>query len=223
MSAQEFYTRWAELYDAIARYTPGVAGFRARTADALALELGDTVVEMGCGTGANLGYLRERVGPEGAVVGVDFSPGVLDRAAEHVARNGWDNVHLVRGDATQAPIDGADAVLATFVVGMFADPGEVVDRWCDLLGPGGRIALLNASRSRRPYGPLVNLPFRGFVRVSTPGKRERGRGRGRNMPAHELLDRRIEVGHAAVERRCERTVHEDRALGLLRLVAGRVL
>jgi phosphatidylethanolamine/phosphatidyl-N-methylethanolamine N-methyltransferase len=218
MSAQEFYSRWAGLYDQVSRRIPGVAGARTRAADALSLELGDTVVEMGCGTGANLGYLRERVGPEGTVVGVDFSPGVLDRAAAHVAHNGWRNVHLVRGDATRPPVAEAevDAVLATFVVGMFSDPAGVVDRWCDLLGAGGRIALLNAARSRRPYGPLVNAPFRAFVLVSTPGKRSL------ETPAHELLDRRVEAGHAAVERRCERTVHEERALGLLRLAAGRV-
>jgi ubiquinone/menaquinone biosynthesis C-methylase UbiE len=215
-AAQEFYTRWAGLYDAVARYTPGVPGMRTRVADALDLDLGDTVVEMGCGTGANLGYLRERVGPEGTVVGVDFSPGALDRAAEHVTSEGWENVHLVRGDATRPPIADVDAVLGTFVVGMFADPDEVVERWCDLVGPGGRIALLNAARSRRPYGPLVNLPFRGLVRVSTPGKR------GHGTPPHVLLDRRIEAGHAALERRCERTVHEERLLGLLRLAAGRV-
>lgn len=217
MSAQEFYSRWAALYDLVSRRTPGVPRTRARVADALGLELGDTVVEMGCGTGANLERLRDRVGPEGTVVGVDFSPGVLDRAADHVARNGWRNVHLVRGDATHPPVDEADAVLATFVVGMFADPAGVVERWCDLLGPGGRIALLNAARSRRPYGPLVNLPFRGFVRVSTPERRRL------ETPAHELLDRRVEAGHAALDRRCERVVHEEHALGLLRLAAGRVL
>lgn len=216
MSAQEFYSRWAGLYDHVSRKMPGIAGMRAYTANAMELELGDTVVEMGCGTGANLGYLRERVGPEGMVIGVDFSPGVLDRAADHVARNGWHNVHLVRGDATRPPIAGADAVLSTFVVGMFSDPEAVVDRWCDLLGPGGRIALLNATRSRRPYAPLVNAPFRAFVLVSTPGKRRF------ETPAHELLDRRVEAGHAAVERHCERAVHEDHLLGLLRLAAGRV-
>ncbi|MEM4779954.1 MAG: methyltransferase domain-containing protein [Halalkalicoccus sp.] len=217
MSAADFYTRWADLYDHVSRSVPGVAPLRRQTARALDLELGDTVVEMGCGTGANVAYLREQVGPEGVVVGVDFSEGVLRRAREHVEREGWENVHLVRGDATVPPLRGADAVVATFVVGMFADPEAVVEGWCAFVGSGGRIALLNAASSRRIYGPLVNLPFRAFVYLSTPHKRRL------DEPAHELLDRRIAEGHRALEARCERTVHAEGALGLVRLSAGRVL
>lgn len=216
MSAPEFYTRWADLYDLIARRTPGIAGVRARAVDSLDLDEGDTVVEMGCGTGANLAFLRERVGPEGAVVGVDFSAGVLDCAATHVAREGWDNVHLVRGDATRPPIPGADAILGTFVVGMFEEPAAAVGRWCEVVGTGGRVALLNAARSRRWYGPLVNLPFRGFVFASTPG-------RGRLADPTRVLDERVEAGHAELERRCEHTVREGHVLGLVRLAAGRML
>ncbi|MCH7659666.1 MAG: methyltransferase domain-containing protein [Euryarchaeota archaeon] len=217
MSAADFYTRWAHLYDHVSRSIPGIAGLRRQTAHALDLELGDTVIEMGCGTGANLAFLREQVGPEGSVVGVDFSDGVLQRARTHVENEGWENVHLVRGDARSPPLGGADAVVATFVIGMFADPEQVVGEWCAFVGSGGNIALLNAARSSRWYGPLVNLPFRGFVLVSTPGKRRL------DEPAHVLLDERVATGHAAVERRCERTVHDDGALGLVRLTAGRVL
>jgi phosphatidylethanolamine/phosphatidyl-N-methylethanolamine N-methyltransferase len=217
MSAADFYTRWAGLYDQVSRSIPGIASLRKRTAHALDLSLGDTVVEMGCGTGANLSYLREQVGPEGNVLGVDFSAGVLARASQHIEKEGWENVHLVQGDATQLPLQGVDTVVATFVIGMFADPERVVESWCEFVGSGGRIALLNAAQSRRAYGPLVNLPFRGFVYVSTPGKRRL------DAPAHEILDRRVESGHAAVERRCERTIHEDGALGLVRLTAGQVL
>lgn len=215
MSAAAFYTRWADLYDHVSRSIPGIAGLRRRTAEALDLELGDVVVEMGCGTGANLAYLREEVGPEGTVVGVDFSAGVLDRAREHVTREGWRNVHLVRGDATAPPVQGADAVVATFVIGMFSDPQRVVEGWCEFVGSGGTVALLNATRSRRAYGPVVNLPFRAFVYASTPGKRRFDDPTG-------VLDRRVAAGHRTVERRCDRTVHDDGALGLVRLTAGHV-
>ncbi|MCL7418422.1 MAG: methyltransferase domain-containing protein [Halalkalicoccus sp.] len=216
MSAADFYTRWADLYNPISRRIPGIARLRERTAEALELELGDTVVEMGCGTGANLSYLREAVGPAGTVVGVDFSAGVLERARRYIESEGWENVHPVRGDATQPPLQGADAVVATFVVGMFADPEAVVEGWCEFVGSGGTVALLNATQSRRAYGPLLNLPFRAFVYASTPGRHEL------DDPT-ALLDRRVETAHATVERRCERTVHTNGALGLVRLTAGRVL
>ena len=100
---QAFYGRWARLYDLIAR-VPGVGVWRAAAADALALEPGDTVLEMGCGTGANLPYLRERVGPEGQVIGVDLTSGMLDVARERVERRGWANVSLVRADASRPPV-----------------------------------------------------------------------------------------------------------------------
>ncbi|MFC6769815.1 class I SAM-dependent methyltransferase, partial [Natrinema soli] len=101
-SAQEFYGRWARLYDLIARRTPGIARLRERAAVACRLEPGDTVVEMGCGTGANLPFLRERVGPEGTVIGIDFTRPVLERA--RAATAAYDNVHVLQGDATRPPV-----------------------------------------------------------------------------------------------------------------------
>ncbi|MFC7173040.1 class I SAM-dependent methyltransferase [Haloplanus litoreus] len=102
-AAQGFYSRWARAYDTLARRAPGVRGLRRDTAAALDLAPGDTVVDVGCGTGANLPALRERVGPSGTVVGVDFAPGAVARARAHVAREGWTNVHVCRGDATRLP------------------------------------------------------------------------------------------------------------------------
>ena len=213
--SQRFYGRWARLYDLVARRTPRIGGLRARTADALDLSAGETAVEMGCGTGANLPHLRERVGPEGRVLGLDFTRGVLDRAAADIDRRGWENVHLARADVTSEPLcEPVDGIVASFVVGMLADPAGAVERWCDHLRPGGRIALLNAARSERWYGPLVNAPFRGLVIVSTPGDRP--------SAAHELLDRRIEAAHDALRRRCTDVTHEEHALGIVRLTAGTV-
>ena len=83
-----FYGRWARLYDLLATRLPGVGRFRAAAADALDLSPGDTVVDVGCGSGAALPYLRERVGPDGAVVGVDLTGEMLARARERVARAG---------------------------------------------------------------------------------------------------------------------------------------
>jgi len=143
-----FYGRWAALYDRIAA-APGVGKWRQAAADRIAGP-GDTVVEMGCGTGVNLPYLRERVGPNGRVVGIDITGPLLERARERAA--GYQNVDVIRGDATAPPIREADAVLATFVCGLLSDPAAVVDRWCDLVGPGGRVAVLDATASDDPRG-----------------------------------------------------------------------
>jgi ubiquinone/menaquinone biosynthesis C-methylase UbiE len=213
-ATQGFYGRWATVYDWVAT-APGVRSWRARSADALALAPGDTVVEMGCGTGANFPALRERVGPEGRVVGVDITPGMLDRARERVASAGWTNVHVAAGDATAPPVEGpVDAVLATFVVGMFRDPAPAVERWVDLLAPGGTIALLNAGRSDRRLARPLNLAFRGFVRAASPGK-----GGG---SAAAQLEARVDAAREVVFRRCDESGLDAFGLGYLGLAWGRL-
>ncbi len=215
-AAQQFYTRWARLYDLLAR-APGVRSWRARAADALALQAGDTVVEMGCGTGANVPHLRERVGPDGRVLGVDLAPGMLGVARDRVERADWGNVSVLAGDATRPPLcEPADAIVATFLVGMLENPAAAVDRWCDSLQPGGRLVLLNASRSEHLAAAPLNLLFRGFVRAAAPGGRT-----ARQSPAREL-ERRVDAARDALAARA--TSHEERRLGLgyIRLVSGRL-
>jgi len=211
---QSFYGRWARLYDRLASL-PVVGSWRARAADSLALAAGETVVEMGCGTGANVPLLCERVAPGGRVVGIDVTREMLDRARGQADRRGQ-AVHYVQGDAARPPVDSADAVLATFVAGLFEDPATVVDEWCDIVGPGGRVALLNFQRSDRAVATPLNLAFEGFVRLSTPGARL-----SRESHAN-AFEQRV---RAARERLTERTVdrrYESLASGYLGLVAGTV-
>ena len=215
-AAQDFYGRWAGLYDLLARRTPGIAGLRRRAAAACRLEAGDTVVEMGCGTGANLPYLREAVGPEGTVIGVDFTRGVLERARAHTAE--YENVHLVRGDATAPPIpEGVDAVLATFVAGMLSDPAAAVDDWCDLAADG-HVVLLNAARSRETYGAPVNAVFRGVVVASTPPTTKL---RYEDDPTARL-DARIDAAHDRLRERATAIADETHVFGVVRLTGGKI-
>jgi phosphatidylethanolamine/phosphatidyl-N-methylethanolamine N-methyltransferase len=211
---QSFYGRWARPYDALARHAPVVGRLRARAADGLDLASGDTVVDVGCGTGANLPHLRERVGPGGTVVGVDVTGPMLARARRLVARRGWANVHLVRGDGARLPVTDADAVLATFVVGMFEDPAAVVDGWCDLVGPGGRVALLDAARSDRAAAAPVNLAFDAFTVLSTPPTLKLRY----DEPVGANLRERVETARGALDGRGE-TTHGTHLLGLLWLSA----
>ena len=215
--AQTFYGRWARLYDLLARKTPGIAGFRRQVARACDLEPGDTVVEMGCGTGANLPLLRERVGSTGTVVGLDFTGPVLERARRLTAE--WDNVHVLRADATQPPIAGpVDAVLATFVVGMLEDPAGAVDDWCDRVEPGGRVVLGNAARSRRWYAPVANVPLWAVTVLSTPPTT---RIRYERNPL-DRLDEKIHAAHTRLRVRADARYEDTRALGAVHVTGARL-
>lgn len=221
------------MYDRIAIDAPGVTRMRSSFVELLSPSRGDVVVEMGCGTGANFPWIRDRVGPEGTIVGVDLSAGVLDRARERIRRNGWENVHVVRGDATRAPfVDdrsavpsgslglGAgevDAVIATFVVGMLPNPAAAVEDWARLAGDGGRLGLCNLARSTTPMGRLGNPAFAALVRLTAPPG-----GKGRSAGAAELLDRRVLSGHRTLHEVCERVRQERLFGGFLRLSAGTV-
>ena len=214
-TVERFYRHIAPVYDLLAT-APVVRGWRTRAADALALSPGDTVVEMGCGTGANLPYLRERVGSDGRVVGIDRTPAMLDRARDRVARAGWENVTLCRGDAARPPVEGVDAVLGSFVVGMLDSPGVAVDRWLDALAPGGRVAVLEAGTSDRTLAAPLNLGFRAFVRVSSPGGLL-----SRRSPA-DVLDRRIAAAQDTIAARTVERRHKTAACGLVSITRGRL-
>jgi ubiquinone/menaquinone biosynthesis C-methylase UbiE len=211
-----FYGRWARLYDLVARRTPGIPAMRGRTVSALDLEAGDTVVEMGCGTGANFPHLRAAVGPSGAVVGLDLVDGMLAQARRRIDRQGWANVHTVRGDATRPPVDQVDAVVSTFLIGMLDDPASAVRDWIELVEPGGRITIMNAGRSDRLLATPLNLAFRGFVRLAAPG------GRTMRTSPTQALEARWERARAAL---LDGTVEHDSdrlGMGFVVLASGRV-
>jgi ubiquinone/menaquinone biosynthesis C-methylase UbiE len=209
-----FYSRWSAVYDRLATGFPGIGPARRAAADALALSPGDTVVEMGCGTGANLPHLRERVGDAGTVVGVDVAPGALGRAHRRATRAGWANVNLVRGDAARPPVRSADAVLGAFVTGMFGDPESVVGEWC---ARADRVALLEAAPADGDgFGTaLANLGFRAFTRLANPGRL------ARESPARRI-DARVGAARSALRERSSDVTEVTFLGGLVTVTAGSV-
>ncbi|WP_226012270.1 class I SAM-dependent methyltransferase [Halomicrobium salinisoli] len=207
--ARQFYGRWARLYDALARL-PGVRSWRAAAVDELGLSPGDVVVEMGCGTGANLPHARRAVGPEGRVVGLDVTRAMLDRA------RGRGDADLILADAARPPLAGpVDGLLATFVAGMFADPAAAVDGWCDLVRPGGRVALLHFAPSDRTWARPLNAAYRGFVWLSSTEKR-------RPSSVATGHRRRVDTAHDRLRERADDYRERRLAGGYLRLASGRV-
>jgi ubiquinone/menaquinone biosynthesis C-methylase UbiE len=102
------YSNEAPLYDSRTR---GFDTYRRRIVGRLPLRQGDVVLDVGCGTGLCFPFLLERVGPAGAVVGVDASPEMLALAAERVSARGWRNVELVESAIEDAELPTVDHAL----------------------------------------------------------------------------------------------------------------
>jgi ubiquinone/menaquinone biosynthesis C-methylase UbiE len=222
MAIAEFYGRWADVYDRIAT-APGVGRWRRAAAVAVASP-GDTVVEMGCGTGANLPYLRERVGPEGRVIGLDITPQLLARARTRAVE--YDNVEVLRADATRPPFgvgdDGIDAIVGSFVCGMFEDPASVVDDWCDVVGAGGRVGILEATATDESLGRPLNPLFRAFTAIGAPGTGARDVLRVPFGDIDTALSERVGAAQGVLADRTVERRHETFALGFVDLLSGRV-
>ncbi len=134
-------------------------GLRRSAVAALDLGHGDRVLEIGCGTGRNLRFLRDAVGPTGKVYGVDLSAGMLDKARELRERNNWANVTLTRGDALvySAP-ELLDGVLFSLSYNTMPHHRSVLLHALSQLRPGGRIVIMDAKLPSGRFGERI-LPF----------------------------------------------------------------
>jgi len=157
----DIYRARAERYDFTANlyYLIGYPEWRYRrqAIDALDLGPGDTVVELGCGTGLNFELLQERIGPSGRLIGVDLTDAMLQQAHQRVADKGWRNVELVEGDALEFDYPaGLNGVISTFALSLIPQCDLVIERAAGALAPGGRLALLDLQLPDNWPGWLVD-------------------------------------------------------------------
>jgi len=166
----DLYRKRAENYDISASlyYLIGFRfhHYRALTIDSLDLGKGDTVVELGCGTGLNFPLLQEKIGNEGKIIGVDITDKMLKKARERVRKNNWNNVEFFHGDVARYNIpDGVDAVFSTFALTLSPDYDMVIRNCSESLKKGGRIAILDFRmpggyvRYLAPLMILLTKPF----------------------------------------------------------------
>jgi ubiquinone/menaquinone biosynthesis C-methylase UbiE len=152
------YRKRAKRYDwtTLLLYLVGFRhwAYRKRAIQSLALRQGETVVELGCGTGVNFALLQKQIGPGGRIIGVDLTDAMLDGANARIASAGWSNVELVKSDASAyafPPI--VDGILSTFALTLVPEFDEVVRRGSVALRSGKRFVILDF---KRPSGWFMN-------------------------------------------------------------------
>ena len=121
--------------------------YRSLAIKKLSLQRGNCVIELGCGTGLNFPFLMEQIGPEGRLIGIDLTPGMLDIARVRVDRSGWKNVELIQSDIAAYDFpEGVNGVLATGLFGYIPEYDRVIKAASQALVPGGHLAILDGKQ-----------------------------------------------------------------------------
>lgn len=134
-AAADRWLREQELLD------QALSPFGLAAIERLAPAPGESIVDVGCGSGQTLLQLAERVGSGGRVLGVDPSRPLLERARQRTAH--LPQVELCEGDAASVSLRGPlHGLFSRFGVMFFADPAQAFSSLRAQLEPGGRLGFV---------------------------------------------------------------------------------
>ncbi len=153
------YTIWAAIYDPLTRF---LRWSRRRSIGLLGVRPEDSVLLVGCGTGADFEFLPR----ETQCVAMDLTPAMLRRAARKV---GSRSIRLEEMDAMDLrfPDDTFDKIILHHILAVVPDPVRTLREAERVTKPGGRLVILDKfwNRVHRPPLPLrlANAVFGGYV------------------------------------------------------------
>lgn len=126
--------------------------------DALGVEPGATVCDMGAGNGFYTLELARMVGPEGLVYAVDIQPEMLRMLSRRAAQEGLGNIRLVLGSPIdpRLPVGEIDLVLCVDVYHEFSHPEAMLARIRESLSEDGKLVLVEF-RGEDPAVPIKPL------------------------------------------------------------------
>lgn len=115
---------------------------------------GDTVVDIGSGSGVDALIAARKTGPEGRVLGIDITPAMIEKARENIEKAGVDHIRIIEGRADDIPLDdgSADVVTSNGVINLVPDKEKAFKEIHRILKPEGRIQIADIVLSKPVSG-----------------------------------------------------------------------
>jgi len=107
------------------------------------IKKGDVVVDLGSGAGNDCFIARHETGETGKVIGVDFTPAMVDKARANAEVRGFNNVEFRQGDIEHMPISAnvADVIVSNCVLNLVPNKNGVFQEIYRVLKPGGHFSI----------------------------------------------------------------------------------
>src|SRR5687768_10790927 len=104
---------------------------------------GDTVIDLGSGAGNDAFIARHETGEAGKVIGIDFTPAMIERARQNAETRGFNNVEFRQGDIEKMPVSAgiADVIVSNCVLNLVPDKKAVMQEVYRVLKPGGHFSI----------------------------------------------------------------------------------
>src|SRR6478672_639989 len=107
------------------------------------IKKGDTVIDLGSGAGNDAFIARNETGETGKVIGIDFTPAMIERARQNNEVRGFNNVEFRQGDIEKMPVatNKADVIVSNCVLNLVPNKHKVFSEIFRVLKPGGHFSI----------------------------------------------------------------------------------
>lgn len=107
------------------------------------IKKGDTVIDLGSGAGNDCFVARHETGPEGKVIGIDFTEPMINKARQNAEKLGYNNVEFRFGDIEEMPVSDnlADVIVSNCVLNLVPNKPKVFSEIHRVLKPGGHFSI----------------------------------------------------------------------------------